>query len=228
MVQGGDPTGTGRGGESVWGRKFEDEVTRELKHTGAGILSMANSGPNTNGSQFFITLAPCPHLDGKHTIFGRISSVRLQHCLSRARRVATPSEPWRARAGYGHGPPPRYRANGPQRPATRRCEDIARAPAQHGGRDCARRAVSCHRARLRPGPRAARSRQLRGFLGEAATIREPIRYTSSRISDRISDRIINRDDTQSERPAAGRRPAVSARRALKLLKRACRVELDSA
>ena len=74
MVQGGDPTGTGRGGESIYGGKFPDEITRELKHTGAGILSMANSGKNTNGSQFFITLAPCPHLDGKHTVFGRISS----------------------------------------------------------------------------------------------------------------------------------------------------------
>ncbi|KFM25806.1 Peptidyl-prolyl cis-trans isomerase-like 1 [Auxenochlorella protothecoides] len=73
-VVSGDPTGTGRGGTSVFGGKFEDEVTRELKHTGAGILSMANSGPNTNGSQFFITLAPTPHLDGKHTIFGRVSS----------------------------------------------------------------------------------------------------------------------------------------------------------
>ncbi|KAJ7529728.1 hypothetical protein O6H91_15G063300 [Diphasiastrum complanatum] len=73
MVQGGDPTGTGRGGESIYGLKFEDEITRELKHTGAGIFSMANSGPNTNGSQFFITLAPTPWLDGKHTIFGRVS-----------------------------------------------------------------------------------------------------------------------------------------------------------
>ncbi|KXJ12024.1 Peptidyl-prolyl cis-trans isomerase-like 1 [Exaiptasia diaphana] len=72
MVQTGDPTGTGRGGASVYGPIFEDEITRDLKHTGAGILSMANSGPNTNGSQFFVTLAPTQWLDGKHTIFGRI------------------------------------------------------------------------------------------------------------------------------------------------------------
>lgn len=74
-IQGGDPTGTGRGGESVYGGKFEDEISSALKHTGAGILSMANNGqPNTNGSQFFVTLAPLPSLDGKHTIFGRIIS----------------------------------------------------------------------------------------------------------------------------------------------------------
>ena len=72
MVQTGDPTGTGRGGSSIYGDKFEDEIHSELKHTGAGILSMANSGPNTNGSQFFVTLAPTPWLDGKHTIFGRV------------------------------------------------------------------------------------------------------------------------------------------------------------
>ncbi|KAJ6870859.1 hypothetical protein NC652_036503 [Populus alba x Populus x berolinensis] len=63
IVQGGDPTGTGRGGKSIYGDKFEDEINPELKHTGAGILSMANAGPNTNGSQFFITLSPTQSLD---------------------------------------------------------------------------------------------------------------------------------------------------------------------
>jgi peptidyl-prolyl cis-trans isomerase-like 1 len=74
MIQGGDPTGTGRGGESFYGGKFEDEISRNLKHTGAGIVSMANSGKDTNGSQFFISLKSTPWLDGKHTIFGRIYS----------------------------------------------------------------------------------------------------------------------------------------------------------
>lgn len=72
MIQGGDPTNTGNGGKSIWGKPFEDEFKPNLVHQGRGILSMANSGPNTNGSQFFITFRSCRHLDRKHTVFGKI------------------------------------------------------------------------------------------------------------------------------------------------------------
>lgn len=72
MIQGGDPTGTGMGGESVWGKPFEDEVTPALKFDKAGLLAMANAGPGTNGSQFFITTAATPWLNMRHTIFGEV------------------------------------------------------------------------------------------------------------------------------------------------------------
>ena len=73
MIQGGDPTGTGRGGESIWGQPFEDECSSELSFDKPGLLAMANAGPGTNGSQFFITTVSTPWLNMKHTIFGEVT-----------------------------------------------------------------------------------------------------------------------------------------------------------
>lgn len=74
MIQGGDPTGTGAGGESIWNKPFEDEFAPNAVFDKPGILAMANAGPNTNGSQFFITTVPTYWLNGRHTIFGYVKN----------------------------------------------------------------------------------------------------------------------------------------------------------
>ncbi len=83
MIQGGDPTGSGRGGP---GYRFEDEVRdNPLKHE-TGVISMANAGPNTNGSQFFITHSPQPHLDGRHTVFGKVANKESMNVVNAIRQ----------------------------------------------------------------------------------------------------------------------------------------------
>lgn len=73
MIQGGDPLGNGTGGQSIWGKTFEDEVSPQVQFDRPGLLAMANRGPNTNGSQFFITTAPTQWLNQRHTIFGEVT-----------------------------------------------------------------------------------------------------------------------------------------------------------
>jgi len=89
MIQGGDPTGTGRGGESIWGKPFKDEFTSKAMFNRAGVLAMANAGPNTNGSQFFITTIETPHLNGRHTIFGYVKDKKSFAIVKKLENVPT-------------------------------------------------------------------------------------------------------------------------------------------
>lgn len=89
MIQGGDPTETGRGGESIWKKDFKDEFKPNLVFDKPGILAMANRGPNTNGSQFFITTAPAPWLNGGYTIFGKVANKESMQTLMKLNAVAT-------------------------------------------------------------------------------------------------------------------------------------------
>ncbi|XP_068846435.1 RING-type E3 ubiquitin-protein ligase PPIL2 isoform X2 [Capricornis sumatraensis] len=120
VIQGGDPTGTGTGGESCWGKPFRDEFRPNLSHTGRGVLSMANSGPNTNKSQFFITFRSCAYLDKKHTIFGRRRSASTPPlCLwTPMKRLMLRSLRSARRLGWRQRPPrARPRAASPHRGA---------------------------------------------------------------------------------------------------------------
>lgn len=90
MIQGGDPTGTGRGGESIWGKPFKDELNSRILHSERGVVSMANSGPHSNGSQFFIMYKSAPHLNYKHAVFGKV--VGGLEVLSLLEKVAVDAE----------------------------------------------------------------------------------------------------------------------------------------
>ena len=93
MAQGGDPTGSGRGGP---GYRWDDEPSAlRIRHDAPGTLSMANAGPNTNGSQFFITFVPTPHLDGNHAVFGRVADPDSLHVLGALQRI-DPQRPSRS------------------------------------------------------------------------------------------------------------------------------------
>lgn len=98
-IQGGDPTGTGLGGESIYGPTFKDEIDGRLLHSGRGVLSMANSGPATNGSQFFILYKSAAHLNYKHTVFGRV--VGGLDVLSLMEKVTTDDEDRPLQVGQG-------------------------------------------------------------------------------------------------------------------------------
>ncbi|PSR78993.1 hypothetical protein PHLCEN_2v7180 [Hermanssonia centrifuga] len=95
MIQTGDPSGSGKGGQSIWGKPYEDEIRSTLKFNNRGILAMANSGPDTNKSQFFITYAKQPHLDGKYSVFGKAISYRSPAEASHVGRLRHRSDmPW--------------------------------------------------------------------------------------------------------------------------------------
>ncbi len=87
MIQGGDPTGTGTGGESIWKKEFKNEYAPNLTFNKPFLLAMANHGPNTNGSQFFITTVPTPHLNGGYTIFGEV--IKGQETVKKIENVTT-------------------------------------------------------------------------------------------------------------------------------------------
>jgi len=96
MIQGGDPTGTGSGGESFWGKPFADEIVSSLVFDEPGILAMANSGKNTNGSQFFITVAATTWLNGNHTIFGKvIEGMDVVYAISKVQTSKPANDPTR-------------------------------------------------------------------------------------------------------------------------------------